>query len=104
VVVAFLAPSVDVGRIGFAGPRGTTVYVLLVGIAFGALGVFIWRGRLWAMVVACVLAALLWLALAGFHPSFWRDATWWAPPVVFGLLTVICIASARRASAAIPPF
>jgi hypothetical protein len=103
VVVAFLAPAVDVGRAGFAGPRGMALYLLAAAAAFGALSVFIWRGRLSAMVAAFVLAALIWLGLASLHASFWSDAAWWAAPVLFGAMTAVCVVSARRAYTAIPP-
>jgi hypothetical protein len=103
VAVVFAVPAGDLGRIGLAGPRWTLLYVAAAGVAFAALAAFIWRGRPWAMIAAFALATLLWVALASLHASFWRDPTWFAAPAMFGVLTTICAAGARRENAAIPP-
>jgi hypothetical protein len=98
LVAVFLAPSVNLGA---AGPRGGVVYLLLSGLIFGVLSVFIWHGRTWAMIAAFLLSLLLWLALASFHPAFWSDVAYWAAPVAFAVLTLLAIATAGRPTAAI---
>jgi hypothetical protein len=95
VVVVFLAPSAS-----FAAPPGAVLYLPLLGLIFGALSVFIWRGRVWAMISAFVLSLMHWLVLASFHPSFWGQAAYWAAPAAFGIFTVLAIATTAQPKAA----
>ena len=78
------------------GLPSVALYALLLGLAAGALSVFIWRGRIWAMIAAFALALAHWLALASMDSSLWGSLPNIAAPVVSGILTVVCIASAAR--------
>jgi hypothetical protein len=80
---------------GFTEPRHAP-YVVIFGFVLGALSIPIWRGQLWAMLLAFALVLAQWLALALLVASFWADPWYAAAPVVSAILTVL----AARASSA----
>jgi hypothetical protein len=80
----------------FALP-GIAVYALLLGLTIGALSVFIWRGRIWAMVAAFALSVAHWIALATINPLLWGSLPNLAAPVASGILTAVCVVLAVRA-------
>jgi len=104
-VAVFLWPdSVTHVRLG-VDPWGYTQphrahNIVLFGFILGALSIPIWRGRLWAMLLACWLALAHWLALAILVASFWLDPWYAAVPVLSALLTVLFLARSVRARAA----
>jgi hypothetical protein len=104
-VAVFLWPnSVTHVRLG-VDPWGYTQnrytpYVVLFGFFLGALSIPIWRGRLWAMLLACVMTLAHWLALAMLVASFWIDPWYAAAPAVSAILTVLFIANGVGAKTA----
>jgi hypothetical protein len=104
VAVFLWSDSVTYVRLG-VDPWGYTQnrhapYVVLFGFLLGALSIPIWRGTLWAMLLACVLTLAHWLALAMLVASFWLDPWYAAVPVLSAFLTVVVLASSLRAKAA----
>ncbi len=99
-VVAFQAPTNYARGLVFVGPPLVTAYALVLGAVFAGLSIAIWRGRLWAMIAAFVVALLHWLALAGLDASYWRDPSYWTAPLVFGVLSAIWMARLRKGTAA----
>ena len=97
LLAVFMAPFNHSRNFGLPA---ITLCALLLGLVVGALSVFIWRGRVWAMVAAFALALAHWLALASIDPSLWGSLPNIAAPVVSGILTVVCIALAARAKGA----
>lgn len=79
------------------GTTGVALYALLVGVVAGSLSVFIWRGKVWAMIATFVLSLAHWLVLAGIDPSLWTAFPFIAAPAAFGILTVVCIATRAKA-------
>jgi hypothetical protein len=73
---------------------------VLFGFILGALSIPIWRGRLWAMLLACGLTLAHWLALAMLVASFWLDPWYAAVPVLSAFLTVLFLAGSARAKTA----
>jgi hypothetical protein len=104
-VAVFLWPdSVTHVRLG-GDPWGYTQnrytpYVVLFGFLLGALSIPIWRDRLWAMLLACVLTLAHWLALATLVASFWTDPWYAAVPVLSAFLTALFLANGVRAKTA----
>jgi uncharacterized membrane-anchored protein len=80
------------------GLPGVALYALLLGLVVGALSVFIWRGRIWAMIAAFALSLAHWIALANINPMLWGSLPNLAAPAVSAVLTAICIALAVRAN------
>jgi hypothetical protein len=80
------------------GLPGVALYALLLGLVVGALSVFIWRGRIWAMVAAFALSLAHWIALANINPMLWGSLPNLAAPAVSAVLTAVCIALAVRAN------
>jgi NADH:ubiquinone oxidoreductase subunit 6 (subunit J) len=72
------------------------LYALAAGLALGALSVWIWRGKVWAMIAAFALALAHWIVLAILDPLLWHSIPFIAAPVVSGVLTVVCVAVAAR--------
>jgi hypothetical protein len=64
---------------------------VLAGATYGALSVFVWRGKIWAMIAVLVLTLAQWITLATLDPSFWRDPTFFAAPIVSAALTLACV-------------
>jgi hypothetical protein len=81
------------------GLPAVSLYALLLGLVAGALSVFIWRGRIWAMVAAFALSLAHWIALANIDPLLWDNLPNIAAAVVSGILTTTCIGLALRANA-----
>jgi hypothetical protein len=104
-VAVFLWPdSVTTVRMGvdpwgYTNPRYVP-FAALFGFVLGALSIPIWRGRLWAMLLACGLTLAHWLALATLVPAFWTDPWYAAAPAVSAILTVLFIGRSVRAKAA----
>jgi len=96
LLAAFMAPF---NHSRHFGGTGVALYALLVGAGLGSLSVLIWRGRRWAMIATFALALGHWLLLAGIDPLLWRSFAFIAAPVVFGVLTVICLAAAAGSKA-----
>jgi hypothetical protein len=94
LLAVFMAPF-DHSR-NFGLPA-ITLCALLLGLVVGALSVFIWRGRIWAMVAAFALSLAHWIVLANVDPLLWGSLPNIAAPVVSGILTVVCIALAVKA-------
>src|SRR5262245_26400803 len=95
---------------GFHIPPGVGLFfMLLPGLLFLLLSVFIWRGTRWAMIAACLLVPLHWASMLG--PNPWVLLTHEANrfldlnnlPYLFigttlsGLFTIVSI-TARRSS------
>ena len=105
LVAVFLWPdSVTYVRLG-VDPWGYTEprrahYILLFGFILGALSIPVWRGRLWAMLLACGLTLAHWLALATLVPAFWTDPWYAAAPALSVMLTLLFIGRSVRAKAA----
>jgi hypothetical protein len=74
-------------------------HALPLSLLLGGLSVFIWRGRIWAMLAAFALTLAHWLVLASVDPSFWSSIPYVAAPVVAGTLAAVGIASAVKAGA-----
>jgi hypothetical protein len=89
-------------------PPGVGLFFMLApGLLFLLLSVFIWRGARWAMIAACLLVPLQWVAMLG--PDPWVLLTHEANrfmdlsnlPYLFvgtalsGLLTIVSIVAAR---------
>jgi hypothetical protein len=94
LLAAFMAPFNHSRHFGLPG---AAAYALMLGVVLGALSVFIWRGRMWAMVAVFALALAHWIVLANINPLLWRSLPYFAAPAVAGILTLICIATAVRA-------
>jgi hypothetical protein len=94
LLAVFMAPFNHSRQFGL---QTVGVYALVVGIVLGVLSVFIWRGRIWAMVAAFALSLAYWLALASMSPMLGRSPAFALAPVVSGVLTIICIAAHIRA-------
>jgi hypothetical protein len=84
---------------GYTQPRRAH-YIVLFGFILGVLSIPIWRGRLWAMLLACGLTLVHWLALAILVASFWLDPWYVAAPMISALLTVLFFASSVRGKGA----
>jgi len=104
-VAVFLWPnSITAVRLG-VDPWGYTEprrvhYIVLFGFILGALSIPIWRGHLWAMLLACGLTLAHWLALATLVASFWLDPWYAVAPALSAILTVLFIGRSVRAKAA----
>jgi hypothetical protein len=94
LLAVFMAPFNHSRQFGLPGAG---VYALALGVVLGALSVFIWRGRVSAMIAAFALSLAHWIVLANINPSLWRSLPYLAAPAVSGLLTVVCIAASSRA-------
>lgn len=79
------------------GRPAVMLYVVPFGFVLGALGVLIWRGRIWAMVATTVFASAHWLWFAALVPSFWTNALYAAAPVAAAALTIASVIADRRA-------
>jgi hypothetical protein len=90
LLAVFMAPFNHSRQLGL---QVVALYALAAGIVLGVLSVFIWRGKVWAMVAAFALSLAYWLALAGMNPMLWRSPAFALAPLVSGVLTVICIAT-----------
>ena len=77
------------------GLPAVSLYALILGLMTGALSVFIWRGKAWAMIAAFALSLAHWIALAGIDPLLWGSLPNIAAPAVSGVLTAICLAKAK---------
>jgi hypothetical protein len=66
----------------------------------GGLSVFVWRGKVWAMLASFALTLAHWLVLASIDPSFWASIPYVAAPVVSGILTAVGIVSCVKVGAA----
>jgi len=84
---------------GYTEPRRAH-YIVLFGFILGALSIPIWRGRLWAMLLACGLTLAHWLALATLVASFWLDPWYAVAPALSAILTALFIGSSVRDKAA----
>ena len=84
---------------GYTDPRRAH-YIVLFGLILGALSIPIWRGRLWAMLLACGLTLAHWLALATLVASFWLDPWYAAAPALSAILIALLIVSSVRDKAA----
>ena len=73
------------------------VYLLVLGLPLVALSVFIWRGAMWAMIVVAVGALGFVILVALDYRSF---LVWLFIPVVFGILTAVCIGCRLKTRAA----
>jgi hypothetical protein len=90
-------------------PRGGLLLMLVPGVLFQGLSVFIWGGAVWAMIAACVLALLHWASLLGPQPwnllryvrsfSDLTNVPHLAVAVLFGMLTLGFVVVARKANA-----
>jgi hypothetical protein len=94
LLAVFMAPFNHLRQFGL---HGVGVYALALGVVLGTLAVLIWRGKVWAMIAAFALSLAHWIVLANINPSLWRSVPHLAAPVVSGVLTAICVASAARA-------
>jgi hypothetical protein len=104
VAVFLWSDSVTHVRLG-VDPWGYTQarrahYIVLFGFILGVLSIPIWRGRLWALLLACGLTLAHWLALAILVASFWLDPWYAAVPALSALLTVLFLASNVRTKVA----
>jgi hypothetical protein len=97
LLAVFMAPFNHSRNFGLPA---VMLWALLLGVVTGALSVFIWRGRIWAMIAAFALSLAHWLALAMIDPSFWGNLPNIAAPVAAGILTAACIALAAKAKRA----
>jgi hypothetical protein len=92
LLAAFMAPFNHSRHFGWTG---VGLYALLVGVVLGGLSVRILRGGRGAMIAAFALALAHWLVLAAIDPSWWLNVPYLAAPTAFGLLTVVCILTAK---------
>jgi hypothetical protein len=97
LLAVFMAPFNHSRNFGLPA---IALYALLLGLVVGALSVFIWRGRIWAMVAAFALSLAHWIVLANIDPLLWGSLPNMAAPAVSGILTAVTVASARRAKTA----
>jgi hypothetical protein len=77
------------------GPPILSGWAFISGLVLGALSVFIWRGKVWAMAFACLLTLAQWLVLASLEPMFWTNGVYYAGPAVSALLTLTCVLTAK---------
>jgi hypothetical protein len=79
------------------GSTITLSYLLFLGVAFGAMSYYIWRGASWAMIVVCALVTMQWFLLGSLVDSaFWANSVYsGAPPIMFALLTIASIVEAK---------
>jgi hypothetical protein len=96
LLAAFMAPFNHSRNFGLPA---VALYALLLGLLAGALSVFIWRGRIWAMVAAFALSLAHWIVLAAVDPLLWGSLPNLAAPVVSGILTATCVGLTSRAKA-----
>lgn len=69
-------------------------YLVLPGLVFVALGVVIWRQQTWAMLAALALAVAFRFVLGS--PNAGLGALLVAAPVVFAVLTGVCLLGEER--------
>lgn len=89
-LVTFLGPLDHTNALG--APIVSS-YALALGAALGALCIFVWRGRVWAMISVCLLTLAQWVMLALLDPVFWGKAAYSAAPAVFAALTAVSVAT-----------
>jgi hypothetical protein len=90
IVIALVAPYDQL-----PGPPLASVWALILGLVLGALSFFIWRGKVWAMAVACLLTLAQWIVLASLEPAFWTSGVYYAGPALSLLLTLTCVLTAK---------
>ena len=95
ILIALMAPY---DAHDLPGPPILSSWALMSGLVLGALSVFIWRGKVWAMAVAFVLTLAQWLVLASLEPMFWTSGVYYAGPAMSVLLTVTCVLTAKARS------
>jgi hypothetical protein len=78
------------------GRPAVMLYVVPFGFVLGALGVLIWRGRIWAMVAATLALSAHWLWFAALDPSFWTNALYAAAPAAAAALAIGSAIADRR--------
>lgn len=91
LVVVLMAPLNHTVQLG--APR-VALYALPLSMLLGSLSIFVWRGRIWAMLAAFALTLAHWLVLASIDPSFWGSTPHIAAPVIGGILAAVGIVSA----------
>ena len=89
LLAVFMAPFNHSRQLGL---QTVALCALAAGIVLGALSVFIWRGKIWAMVSAFGLSLAYWLALGNMNPPLLRSPGFALAPLVSGVLTIVCVA------------
>ena len=92
ILIAVIAPY---DAHDLPGPPILSGWGLMSGLVLGALSVFIWRGKVWAMALACLLTLAQWLLLVSLNPAFWTSGVYYAGPAMSVLLTLTCVLTAR---------
>ena len=89
LLAVFMAPFNHSRQLGL---QTVALCALAAGIVLGTLSVFIWRGKIWAMVSAFGLSLAYWLALGNMNPPLLRSPGLALAPLVSGVLTIVCVA------------
>jgi hypothetical protein len=73
---------------------GGAPYLLVSGLIFVALSLFVWRGSAWSMLLALALSVALAVMIATADPKHW----WVCVPVptLFAILTFLSLSHRRR--------
>ena len=93
VVIAMVAPYDNLLE-----PPRVPVWALISGLMLGALSIFIWRGKVWAMACACLLTLAQWLVLVSFNPAYLTSGVYYAGPALAVPLTLLGVLTARLRS------